>query len=139
LLRDKETGTEGADASLIGEQGGANSQGTPRLAAYAYYQTKNPAFARKAMVGLAGPRGLMNITKQRRIAGPESLNPVDEAPGISTNDAAQSSLMMIEILELCADQIPSEPLPPPPPPQFGRGFGPPAPPPPAPKGETPPK
>jgi hypothetical protein len=121
LLRDKETGKEGADASLIGEQGGANSQGTPRLAAYAYYKTKNPAFAQKAMVALAGPRGLMNVTKQRRIEGPETLNPVDEAPGMSTNDAAQSSLMMIQILELCADQIPAQPLPPPPPPQFGGG------------------
>jgi hypothetical protein len=47
--------------------------------------------------------------------------------------------MMIEILELCADQIPHDPLPPPPPPQFGPGFGPPAQPVPAPKGETPKK
>jgi hypothetical protein len=121
LLRDKETGQEGADAQFVGESGGANSQGAPRLAAYAYHKTRNPAFAKKAMVAIAGPRGLMNVTKQRRIEGPETLNPVDEAPGISTNDAAQSSLMMIQVLEMCADQIPAEPLPPPPPPQFGGG------------------
>lgn len=121
LTRDKETGQEGADASLLGEQGGPNSQGTPRLAAYAYYKTKNPAFAQKALAGLLNLRGLSTITNARLVTGPETLNPVYEAPGISTNDAAQSSLMMIEILELCADRLPTEAPVFPPPPQFGGG------------------
>jgi hypothetical protein len=36
---------------------------------------------------------------------------MDEAAGVSTNMTAQSSLMAIEILELCADQLPTNPLP----------------------------
>ncbi len=112
LLRDQETGTEGADASYIGESGGANSQGTPRLAGYVYYKTKNPAFAERAMPALLAPRGLGGVMDIRRIEGSETLNPVDEAPGISTNDAAQSSLMVIQLLEMLADFLPQEPPPP---------------------------
>jgi hypothetical protein len=110
LLKDKETGNEGADASMMGEQGGSGSQGTPRLAAFAYYKTRNPAFARRAIQALAGRVGRGGFFSQR-IEGPEVLNAVDEAPGVSTNDSAQSSLTAIEILELCADQIPAEPPP----------------------------
>jgi hypothetical protein len=47
-----------------------------------------------------------------RVEGPLVLNPVDEAPRISTNGAAQSGLSAIEILEMCADQLPTE-IPPP--------------------------
>jgi hypothetical protein len=117
LTRDKETGTEGADATFVGEQGGSNSQGAPRLAAYAYYKTKIPAFAQRAIRALAGRP---DEYATRRIDVPEVLNPVDEAPGVSTNTTAQSSLMAIEILELCADQLPHDPLPPP---QGGFGRG----------------
>ena len=35
------------------------------------------------------------------------LKPIIEAAGVSTNDAAQSSLTTIEILELCQDQLPT--------------------------------
>ena len=119
LLKDKETGNEGADASMMGEQGGASSQGTPRLAAYAYFKTKNPAFAQRAIQVLAA-RGGRGGGPAQHIEGPEVLNPVDEAPGVSTNEAAQSSLTAIEILELCADQLPVEP---PPPDATGGGFG----------------
>ena len=132
LLKDKETGNEGADASLIGEQGGPTSQGTPRLAAYAYYRTRNPAFAQRAIRALAARFGRGALSPQR-IEGPEVLNPVDEAPGVSSNDAAQSSLTAIEILELCADQLPTEmPALPPGQPFGGRGQGGNAPPGPAP-------
>jgi hypothetical protein len=113
LIRDKQTGTEGADGSLVGEQGGSNSQGTPRLSAYAYYQTKNAAYAPRAIRAVANIRTYAT----RRIEGAESINPVDEVAGASTNDAAQSSLMAIEILELCKDQLPQNPLPP----EEGRG------------------
>ncbi|MBN1973366.1 MAG: hypothetical protein JW787_06985 [Sedimentisphaerales bacterium] len=105
LLRDKETGTEGADASMVGEQGGSNSQGTARLAAYAYYKTKNPAFAERAIRGIGYGRIDYNAS---RIEPPAVLNPVDEAPGVSTNTAAQSSLMDIEILEMVKDRLPTE-------------------------------
>ncbi len=117
LVRDRETGTEGADGRYVGEQG-PGSQGTPRLAAYAYWKTREPAFARAAVASLfrfgAGP------VVTQRVAGPLVLNPVDEAPRVSTNGAAQSGLSAIEILELCADQLPVE-VPPPAPPGEGRG------------------
>src|SRR5258708_16642147 len=46
LRKDQETGTEGADASYVGELGGFG-QGAPRLAAYAYYKTQNPPYAKR--------------------------------------------------------------------------------------------
>ncbi|MSU23916.1 MAG: Tat pathway signal sequence domain protein [Opitutus sp.] len=104
LDQDRITGNEGADGQFV-----ETAQGGPRLAAYAYAQTKNPAFARIAIVALSRARG----ANQRLVNGPDSLNPVHEAPGVSTNDAAQTSLTVIEILALCADALPNE-LPPPP-------------------------
>ena len=98
LDKDRITGTEGANAEFV-----ESAQGGPRLAAYAYAKTKNPAYAWWA-IGMVRGRG----ANQRLVTGPESLNPVHEAPGVSTNDAAQSSLTMIEILELCADVMPNE-------------------------------
>jgi hypothetical protein len=117
LLKDKTTGTEGADASLIGEQGGAISQGTPRLAAYAYWKTKNAAFAKKAVTGLV--RYGAGAVKTQRIEGPLSLNPFEESSRVSTNEAAQWSLTAIEVLEMCADQLPTELPPPEARPEFG--------------------
>jgi len=100
LTRDKETGTEGADASYT-----LNGQSGPRLAAYAYAGTKDPAFAQKAIAGWIqlGARS----ANSRELAGPDVLNPVEEAPGVATNDAAQTSLTTIELLELCKDQLPT--------------------------------
>jgi hypothetical protein len=56
----------------------------------------------------------------RALAGPDVLNPTSEALGVSTNDAAQSGLTMIESLALLGDALPNE-LPPPPPPEERRG------------------
>jgi hypothetical protein len=36
------------------------------------------------------------------------LNPLDESARVGTNGAAQAGLLAIEILELCADQLPTE-------------------------------
>ncbi len=99
LEKDKITGNEGADGSMV-----ENAQGGPRLAAYAYAHTKNPAFAQRAIVSLSRAREL----RQQVVSGPDSLNPVHESFSISTNDAAQTSLSMIEILALCADVLPTE-------------------------------
>jgi len=109
LKRDQQTGDEGADGRYLGEQG-ANSQGTPRLAAYAYWKTKNAAFAQPAVASLLRFGGGEVVTT--RISGSLVLNPVDEAARISTNGAAQSGLSAIEILEMCKDQLPTE-VPPP--------------------------
>jgi hypothetical protein len=112
LTKDKETGSEGGDGRYV-----ENAQGGPRLAAYAYAQTKNPAFAQRAFSAFTqrGP-GAANPPV---IASADSLNPVHEARGVSTNDAAQSSLTLIEILELCADKLPTEAPPVQALPQFG--------------------
>lgn len=109
ILKDKDTGAEGADGRYLGELGGM-SQGTPRLAAYAYWKTKNPAFAKAATGTLLRFGGGPIVTT--RVEGPAVLNPIDEAARVSTNAAAQSGLSAIEILELCADQLPTE-VPPP--------------------------
>jgi hypothetical protein len=90
------TGTEGADGTY------ARSD---RLAAYAYLRTKNPAFAQRALRQLMGRRGGAAYATQR-VEGPDVLNPVDEVPGVGTNGAAQSSLIAIEVLEMCADRLP---------------------------------
>ncbi|MEO7578727.1 MAG: Tat pathway signal sequence domain protein [Massilia sp.] len=105
LEKDKITGKEGADASLV-----ENAQGGPRLAAWSYAQTKNPAFAERAVLALARARS----ANQTLVSGPDALNPVHEAIGMSTNDAAQSGLTMIEILALVDKALPNE-LPPAPP------------------------
>ena len=118
ILKDKTSGTEGADATLIGEQGGARSQGTARLAAYAYWKTKDPAFAKAATTAIVRYGAEPVVTTH--VAGADALNPIDEAPHMSTNSAAQNSLTAIEVLELCSDQLPTE-LPPPEPVPAERG------------------
>jgi hypothetical protein len=42
------------------------------------------------------------------VTGPDSLHPVEEDPRMSTNEAAQTGLQTIEVLELCKDQLPTE-------------------------------
>jgi hypothetical protein len=44
----------------------------------------------------------------RQLAGPDVLAPTSEAPGVSTNDSAQSGLTMIETLSLLGDALPHE-------------------------------
>ena len=80
-----------------------------RLAAYVYYKTKNPAFAKRALGGGGFGGGFRaSGAPTRRIEGPEVLNPLDESARIGTNGSAQAGLLAIEILELCADQLPTE-------------------------------
>jgi len=94
--RDMTTGSEGEDGRFARPD---------RLAGYAYLRTRNPAFAQRALTQLIGRRiGAPGAV--RTIEGSDVLNPVDEAPGISTNGAAQSGLQAIELLELCADRLP---------------------------------
>jgi hypothetical protein len=100
LTKDQTTHTEGADASYV-----AGAQSGPRLAAYAYAKTGDVAFAQKAITSvLAGGAGIAN---PHIVSGPDSLNPVQEDPRMSTNEAAQTGLAIIEILELCKDQLPT--------------------------------
>jgi hypothetical protein len=103
VAKDMVTANEGNDGSYAG---------MGRLAAYAYAKTGNAAFVRRAVSQLGGfggprrPAGEMYAT--RRVEGPDVLTPIDEAPFVSTNGTAQSSLTAIQVLELCKDQLPAE-------------------------------
>jgi hypothetical protein len=112
LKRDQQTGAEGADAGYILQR----DQSAPRMAAYAYAHTKNPAFAKVAIETWSrmGTRAAMS----KPLTGTETLSPpIDEAAGVSTNSAAQTGLTTIELLELCKDDLPTDALPLP---TFGR-------------------
>jgi len=99
--RDKTTGNEGADARFV-----AFGQSGPRLAAYAYAKTKNVAFAKKAITTMLAQGA--SIANSHLVTGADTLHPVEEDAWISTNEAAQTGLSIIEILELCKDQLPIE-------------------------------
>ncbi len=100
LTLDRTTGNEGADARYI-----LNEQSGPRLAAYAYAMTKNPAFAQRAINDIATRAG--SSATPHLLTGSDVLNPLDEAVEISTNEAAQTGLTIIEMLELCKDALPT--------------------------------
>jgi hypothetical protein len=89
--RDKTTGTEGFDGEFAQ---------FPRLAAYVYRETKNPALGKKAVAGIRVPSYAAT-----HFGGSEVPEPIDEIPGLSTNSAAQSCLEAIEVLEMCGDLI----------------------------------
>jgi hypothetical protein len=104
LLRDKETGTEGNDGSYLGGQ-----QSAARLAGHLYWLTKNPVFAQRAVTSLARFGGGRGGGRGALATQPwDTLNPVDESVNPDTNGAAQNSLNIIAVLELCADQLPRE-------------------------------
>jgi hypothetical protein len=101
LAVDRTTGTEGADGRYI-----LSEQSGPRLAAYAYAHTKSPAFAQKAIDGVVNRGG--GYANPKLLTGPTVLNPAEEALELNTNEAAQTGLTTIEMLELCKDQLPTE-------------------------------
>jgi hypothetical protein len=99
--KDRTTHNEGADAQYV-----PPGQSGPRLASYAYAKTGNVAFAKKAIALLLAQGG--GIADPTIVSGPDSLRPVEEDARISTNEAAQTALQCIEVLELCKDQLPTE-------------------------------
>jgi hypothetical protein len=101
IKQDMQTGTEGDDDARYARP--------DRLAAYVYYKTKNVAFAKRALGGGGFGGGFhASGAPTHRVEGPDVLNPLDESARVSTNSAAQAGLLAIEILELCADQLPTE-------------------------------
>ncbi len=98
--RDKTTGNEGADAQYV-----APGQSGSRLAAYAYSKTGNKAFLNKAITMLLEQGG--GIANAHLVSPPDTLSSVLEDPRMSTNEAAQTGLQCIEVLELCKDQLPT--------------------------------
>ncbi len=101
LTQDKTTGTEGNDGKYV-----LNDQSGPRLAAYAYAHTKSPAFAEKAIAGMLSRGG--GFAHPRMISGPDIVKPAEEALDVNTNEAAQTGLTTIQILELCKDHLPTD-------------------------------
>jgi hypothetical protein len=99
--KDRTTHNEGADAQYV-----PPGQSGPRLAAYVYAKTGNVAFAKKAIAMLLSQGG--GIASPHMVSGPDSVRPVEEDARISTNEASQTALQCIEVLELCKDQLPTE-------------------------------
>lgn len=81
------------------------SVGHSRLSAYAAAQKKDPALARRAWREFLADRDSNKPLKTTRVAGPLALNPVDEAPWISTNDTAQWGLAAIQNLALIGEHL----------------------------------
>jgi hypothetical protein len=82
------------------------SVGHSRLSAYAAKQRQDKALAQRAWREfLNDPSFGAQPLKTTYIAGPLALNPVDEAPWISTNDTAQWGLAAIQNLALIGDQL----------------------------------
>ena len=90
--RDNSTGNEGAN--------GEHAQ-YGRLAAYVYRESKNAQLAKKAWSLLRLPG-----YSATHFEGPTVLEPIEEIPGVSTNNTAQSCLEAIEMLEMCGEQLP---------------------------------
>ncbi|HEY4330060.1 MAG TPA: hypothetical protein VGN88_10025, partial [Phycisphaerae bacterium] len=86
--------------------------GSGRLAGYQYLMTKDPAAATRAIGGIRG--GLGNsaaFENMVHVDGPGVFKPLDiprGMDGLVTNNANQNSLQIIEVLELCKDQLPTE-------------------------------
>jgi hypothetical protein len=98
--RDKMTNSEGAEAQYV-----APGQSAPRLAAYAYSKTGNKAFLDKSIATLLAQGG--GVATAHTVSTPNSLNAVVEDPRMSTNEAAQTGLQCIEVLELCKESLPT--------------------------------
>jgi hypothetical protein len=104
ILQDNETHTEDGSGTYGG--GGGNPDNIPRLAAYSYYMTKNPAYAQVAINAISGGRGGRGAGGNV-INGPLVLSPVTEG-GADTNGSSQSALNAIVVMELAKDQLPTE-------------------------------
>lgn len=80
--------------------------GHSRLSAYAAAREKDQALAKRAWAEFDGDRRFGNQPlATRRVQPPAVLRPVDEAPWISTNDAAQWGLAAIQNLALLGHLI----------------------------------
>lgn len=73
-----------------------------KLEAYAYFLTKDPALARKAIASLSTSKNV----RDGRVDPPEGLAPMED--GTDTNSASQGSLNAIAVLEFCGDMLPRE-------------------------------
>jgi YetA-like protein len=94
-------------------QGNGLRQGHSRLTAYVAKQKGDAALAARAWAEFAkdwrGNHQVLGPLPVQPLTGPAVLRPVDEAPGVSTNDTAQWGLAAIQCLALIGDALPPEP------------------------------
>ncbi|MDP5030465.1 hypothetical protein [Paraglaciecola sp.] len=76
-----------------------------RLTAYVAQQEGDRALAKRAWHEFAKEWGGKHQPGTQHIAGPQVLNPIDEAPWLSTNDAAQWGLAAIQNLALIGESL----------------------------------
>ena len=82
-----------------------------RLTAYTAYHSGDKQLAKRAWKEFdakqefAGKTGISSRLQTAHVAGPDVLNPIDEAPWISTNDASQWGLAAIQNLALVGDAL----------------------------------
>ena len=96
--------------ALGAPHGAANALpvGHSRLTAYAAWRSRDNALAQRAWREFYGDRRFgQSPLRTQRVSGPAVLNPVEEAPWISTNDAAQWSLAAIQNLALIGEHLPA--------------------------------
>jgi hypothetical protein len=82
-----------------------------KLTAYAGWRKKDPALAKRAWKEFLAPESWPSTWytgEIRHIKPPAVLSPVDEAPGVETNDAAQWSLAAIANLALVPEALPAQ-------------------------------
>jgi len=96
-------GTDEQQKAALGESFGSINlqQGHARLTAYAARRKNDAALAARAWQELTEGRSGYGARQQfasNRVEAPAVLNPVDEAPGVSTNATAQWGLAAIECL-----------------------------------------
>ncbi|HWW26797.1 MAG TPA: Tat pathway signal sequence domain protein, partial [Caulobacter sp.] len=97
-------------AAQFGKPLGPNGlrQGHSRLTAYAASRLGDKALAERAWSEFFG-RGVvedLNLsTATKQFTGPDVLNPIDEAPGVTTNGTAQWGLAAIMNLALVSDTL----------------------------------
>jgi hypothetical protein len=78
-----------------------------KMTGYAAFVRQDPKLAVRAWQEFLGnPQRARGMFTARRLDGPDVLNPVDEIPGVSTNNTAQWSLNAIQLLELVGKHLP---------------------------------
>jgi hypothetical protein len=100
IMTDMLTGNEDAGDRTSAPGGGPGG----RLAAYAYYKTKDPKYAQRAWGAMLRRSGALYAT--RKVESADANEPIEEVPGVSTNNTAQWCLNAIEVLAMCGDQAP---------------------------------
>ena len=79
-------------------------QSHSRLAAYAAWRKHDPELAKRAWAHFFKDMEAPKLGLQK-VSGSAVLNPVDEAPGVSTNGTAQFGLAAIQNLALIGDEL----------------------------------